>query len=180
MTLEQSDNFKAAVAHVLKAEGGYSNHPLDTGGPTNYGITLATLTTWRGVPCTAADVEALTEGEARAVYHAMFWLAYRLDLLTDCTLATAVFDQVVNRGPRVAVRTLQSVLESTIAPGLEIDGLLGPKTASVANGAPARELTISFVHEAQRGYRDLCAARPSQAVFLEGWLARTERLFPTP
>lgn len=33
--------FDTALARLLAHEGGYSNHPSDPGGPTNYGITLA-------------------------------------------------------------------------------------------------------------------------------------------
>jgi lysozyme family protein len=36
------DSFAAALAFVLKHEGGYVDHPLDPGGATNRGITRTT------------------------------------------------------------------------------------------------------------------------------------------
>ncbi|HET7849893.1 MAG TPA: glycosyl hydrolase 108 family protein, partial [Pseudolabrys sp.] len=36
-----ASSYDAALARVLAHEGGYSNHPADPGGPTNFGITIA-------------------------------------------------------------------------------------------------------------------------------------------
>ena len=38
-----SSRFDACMPFIFKAEGGYSDNPADPGGPTNFGITLATL-----------------------------------------------------------------------------------------------------------------------------------------
>ena len=35
-----ASNYDASLARVLKHEGGYTNHPSDPGGPTNFGITI--------------------------------------------------------------------------------------------------------------------------------------------
>lgn len=46
-------------------QGGYSDHPLDPGGATNLGITLAELAKYRGRSVSKAEVRALTwEGAA--------------------------------------------------------------------------------------------------------------------
>ena len=34
-------NYNDCLTRLLKDEGGYTNNPNDSGGPTNYGITLA-------------------------------------------------------------------------------------------------------------------------------------------
>ena len=34
-------NYDDALARLIAHEGGYSNHPDDPGGPTNFGITIA-------------------------------------------------------------------------------------------------------------------------------------------
>ena len=56
-------NFDAALACVLRHEGGYVDHPLDPGGATNRGVTRATLAGVRGRPVSKAEVMALSLGE---------------------------------------------------------------------------------------------------------------------
>lgn len=169
-------SFQTAVEHIFNVEGGFCSHQNDAGGPTNFGVTLATLSRHRGETCTADDVRALTKDEATAIYLMLYWRATNLDLLENEAVATIVFDQVVNRGPRVAVRALQAVLQSTFAPDLAVDGILGPKTANAANCAPQTKLALKLVAEAQRGYLGLWRHQPSQGVFLQGWIARTWKL----
>jgi lysozyme family protein len=176
-------NADLAISHVLEIEGGFVNHPSDPGGATKYGITLATLCRWRGATVTADDVEKLSEAEARQIYLELYWRPAGLDLLTNPAVAAIVFDQVVNRGPGPAIRTLQIALQSTTGAEVDIDGHLGPKTASVANCAPQAILTIRLFVECQRAYLDLWRRRPERGVFLAGWLARTWRfleLLPRP
>lgn len=67
-----ANSFEPSLAHVLKHEGGYVNHPADPGGATNLGITAATLALARGHPVSPADVAALTRAEAAAIYRRFF------------------------------------------------------------------------------------------------------------
>lgn len=67
------DNFPACIAFTFQYEGGFSNNPRDPGGPTNYGITHATLAAWRHKPVTVQDVKNLTKAEAEEIYKANYW-----------------------------------------------------------------------------------------------------------
>lgn len=40
-------NFETVMQMVFGSEGGFSNHPKDKGGRTNYGVTQATYNGWR-------------------------------------------------------------------------------------------------------------------------------------
>lgn len=71
--VSHEDYFPRVMQFVARWEGGYVNHPLDKGGPTNMGITLATLARWRGRDVTAEDVQALTREEANEIYRAYYW-----------------------------------------------------------------------------------------------------------
>ena len=50
---------KEIIDGIIKREGGYVDHPADRGGPTKFGITLATLEAWRGHRITAAYMKDL-------------------------------------------------------------------------------------------------------------------------
>ena len=107
------NRFETCLAHVLRHEGGYVDHPSDPGGATNMGITRKTLAHWRNVsPWTdlpKLEVQKLTHGEAGLIYRALYWNACRAGDLPD-GVDLAVFDFAVNSGPDRAVRTLQARL----------------------------------------------------------------------
>ncbi|MBN8965586.1 MAG: secretion activator protein, partial [Rhizobiales bacterium] len=89
--------FPRALARVLAHEGGYSNHPDDPGGPTNFGITIADYRRYVKADATAADIKAMRVEEAETIYRAAYWDAMRCDDLA-AGLDYAVFDYGVNSG----------------------------------------------------------------------------------
>ena len=139
-------SFAAALALVLKNEGGYVNLPHDPGGATNMGITRKTLAAWRGVSVNSlpkSAVKALTVGEAGTIYRARYWTPIYADDL-PAGLDYAVFDYAVNSGPVTAARALQSVL------GVTVDGRIGPETVTAAKLDPAG--TINRLCDARLRY----------------------------
>ena len=76
-------NFDACLALVLKYEGGYVDHPRDPGGPTNMGITIATLSHELGHAATREDVRQMTRETAAAIYRKKFWNLVGGDELVD-------------------------------------------------------------------------------------------------
>jgi len=97
---------------IIRREGGYVNHPADRGGPTKFGITAQTLGAWRklGRAATAAEVQALTENEARAIYRQQYITGPGLDVITHPGLLHLLVDSGVHSGPKRAVQWLQSAL----------------------------------------------------------------------
>ena len=60
--------YDEALRRLLLHEGGYTNHPSDPGGPTNFGITIVDYRKYVKAGATAADVKAMHLDEARAIY----------------------------------------------------------------------------------------------------------------
>ncbi len=133
-----ADNFKRSLQHVLRYEGGFSNHPEDPGGATNYGITQRVLSEWREKPVSVADVKALQMGEVEQIYRARYWLKACCDWYPD-GIDLAVFDCAVNQGVGRATRMLQAAL------GVKQDGIIGPVTRAAIHDARSDEILCEFM-----------------------------------
>jgi lysozyme family protein len=113
-------SFETALSYVLVHEGGFADHPLDPGGATKFGITLATLAAWRKRPVARAEVMALDRREAAEIYRARYWNAVRGDELPR-GLDHAVFDLAVNSGPARSARLLCRALDLPEKPRISLD-----------------------------------------------------------
>ncbi len=111
------------TAILEQREGGtYTNNPADAGGPTRWGITLATLAADRVRPTSAADVAALTEDEARSIYRRRYILKPGFARIADDQVRWLLVDSAVLHGPKNAVRFLQRAV------GVMDDGVFGDRT----------------------------------------------------
>jgi lysozyme family protein len=90
-------NFDDCLTRVLKDEGGYSNNPNDSGGPTNFGITLTDYRKYIDPQGTASSVRRMSADDAKRIYKTKYW-----DTLSCDTLPSGVdysaFDYGVNSG----------------------------------------------------------------------------------
>ncbi len=93
-----SQNFQYALTQLLKDEGGYTNHPADPGGPTNFGITLVDYCKYIKKGGTAEDVKKMSVADAKAIYKAKYWNVMGCDQLPS-GVDYCVFDYAVNSGP---------------------------------------------------------------------------------
>ena len=161
--------FETALALVLASEGGFSSDTRDPGGPTNLGITAATLelAKQRAVVPHGTELRDLTQEHARAIYRSLYWLPIRGDDLPPA-LALATFDAATNMGVPTAILQLQAAL------GVKTDGIIGPKTLAAARRSSADTLDSLLAARAAR-YADLCASRPVLLRYRHGWLRRCFR-----
>lgn len=155
------------VLMVLKTEGGYVNNPSDKGGPTNYGVTIDTLASYRKSQVTAADIQALTLTEAAALYLNKFVIVPNFDQLVDIKLRAAMVDFGVLFGPIRAIQALQMLMK------VNVDGLLGPQSLATANTILdtrpiINQLSVIRVNK----HTDRVMYDASQLQFFRGWVAR--------
>lgn len=141
--------FQNSLKFVLSREGGYSNHPNDTGGETNKGITHKTYDTYRrsnNLP--TRSVKDITDKEISDIYYNNYYKASGADKIKDPQLSTVVFDTAVNMG----VGRAQTILNQS-------------------NGDANKYLDLRL-----QKYKDFAEAKPSQKVFLKGWNNRVTAL----
>ena len=155
------------IADILRREGGYADHHADHGGPTQYGVTQATLAAWRGQPVTVDDVRTLTEAEAAAIYQQRYVIAPGFTAIQDPALRGLLVDFGVHSGPARAIKALQQALG-----GLHVDGVLGSLTLEALRRADPVVLYKAVLTRRVLFVADLAMKDRSQLVFLKGWLAR--------
>jgi lysozyme family protein len=68
-----ASNREAAISKTLSYEGGYTNHPSDPGGPTNWGITIKDARMYWAPNATAEDIKAMPKGIAIDIYRQKYW-----------------------------------------------------------------------------------------------------------
>jgi uncharacterized protein (TIGR02594 family) len=162
--------FEVALAHVLVLEGGWSDDPLDPGGPTNKGITLADLArerrlaiTEQSYPALLTELRQISDQLVRDIYRNRYWRAARCADL-PAALALMHFDAAVNQGVTGAARMLQRAL------GVAVDGEIGPITLGAARNCNVAATLEAYAAVRRRRYRAL----PTFWRFGRGWLRRVD------
>lgn len=171
-----SGRFARSLEMLLRHEGGYVDHPLDKGGPTNKGVTKAVYDSYRaakGLP--AGDVRDLKDDELKEIYYEGYWRPARCNEMPSEAMAALMFDAAVNHGPKRAVRLLQQGAGMPVA---KCDGVWGNETKRFVTAAAARavELVDACLLARERFYREIVRLNPSQAAFIKGWMNRVAGL----
>ena len=154
------------IGDIVRREGGFVDNPEDRGGPTKYGVTVKSLSAWRGHPCTRTDVLDLEEGEARAILSEIYVARPNFDKINDAEVRNLVVDWGVNSGPTNAIRALQCATDQ------QADGVLGPNSIAAVNRVEPRKLFNQILAARLAFIGKLISRDPSQSVFAEGWMNR--------
>lgn len=173
--------FERSWIKLRFVERGYSNHPKDRGGPTNYGITeaVARANGYRG------DMKDLPIETAKNIAKSQYWNTLRLDdvfPLVGEDVTHELMDTGYNMGIATAGQFLQRTLnvlnrEGRDYPDLLVDGLIGPMTLNALAGYMAKRRTqqgqtvllraLNCLQGAR--YVDIAEIRPANEAFVYGW-----------
>ena len=149
--------FDYAFDYVLQNEGGYSNHSADRGGETKWGVTRAVAEE------NDFDFATLSLGDAKLLYRRLYWM---FDGIRDRRLAAKMLDLTINFGKSGGTRVIQA------ACGAKIDGIWGPQTERMITNLSTEEALERLSQAASDRYVDIVRERPTQLVFLKGWMRR--------
>jgi lysozyme family protein len=170
-------DFSIAYLPLKRHEGGYANNRLDRGGETYAGISRKNWPGWSGwklidaaksapgFPGNLRQVPGLPDKVAD-FYQENFWSPNRYGEIASQEIANWMLDRAVNCGDGTANRMLQRALGGTA------DGVIGSQTLAHANAAEPAALREQLREQAIAYYRHIVDNDPSQACFLDGWLAR--------
>ena len=168
-------NFLSICVWVLKQEDAtLSGKVVDLGdgqGLTRFGIGQASNPNVQSDFWTMPAAEALPIAEN--IYRVAYWNRFQGDQIADDGVASCLLSFSINDGEAREVRMLQDCLN------IPIDGVFGPQTLEYANAFDPKQLAAALRMAQADFYRATAAARPADARFLDGWLARAARVYPS-
>ena len=134
-------NIDTLIDAVIAREGGYSNHPADRGGPTNWGVTQQVARAYGYM----GDMSKMPRATAVSIYKSRYWTGPKFDQVAAIfpEIGHEIFDTGINMGPAVAAKFLQRVLNvcnrgGDDYPDITADGNIGPMTLAAARSLKAK------------------------------------------
>ena len=186
-----ADNFSIAHKFTAQWEGGLSDDAADSGGLTKFGVDLAMMqdiaSTQAGrdtldrmgiiLPVTRNTIKNLTEAQAASIYRWQAWEALKLDLI-PLRPAVVLYDAAVNSGPKQSVKLAQRGYNRCVTYGqpLVADGVMGPATRAAMQQADTDKCLTAMLDEREKFFQTIVNNKPSQQVFLKGWINRVDDL----
>jgi len=159
------ENFEKSLEHLLRSEGGYSNHPSDPGGATNLGVTQAVWEDWIDRAVTEENMRALTPAKVAPLYRELYWDRVKGDKLPS-GVDYCVFDAAVNSGVSRAAKWLQTTV------GAVADGAIGEQTLKQV--LLTNPLMVIDKYSATR--LEFLKGRSTWPTFGKGWERRVEEV----
>lgn len=171
---------ESMIEATIGKEGGYSNHPNDTGGETMWGITVA-VARRNGYTGPMRD---LPREKAVAIYRQEYAIRPGFAAVAEISpmVGEELFDSGVNFGPARPSLWFQQALNGLnnggkLYPDIAEDGDIGPgslaafKAYRAARGAEADSVMLKALNCLQGAkYIELARTRGANESFLFGWL----------
>ena len=146
-----------SINKTLLHEGGYVNNPLDSGGPTKYGITSHDLP--------GVDIQNLTVPQA-VVYYTEHYVKPLYVQIQNQEVLDKLFDFGVLFGVVTAIMNLQRVVKVTS------DGIFGSGTLQAVNEFDPSNLIKGYKLALSTHVENIILAHPEDKAFYHGWINR--------
>lgn len=171
------------IDEIIRIEGGYVNDPSDSGGETNFGITVAAARAYGY----AGAMRDLPREVAFGIYSARYWDAVRADDLATLSprIAAEVVDTGVNAGTGRAAEFLQRALNVFNNRGgfyrdIKVDKSIGPATVDALRSYLLMRDEGTFLEALNclQGafYIELAERREKDERFVYGWIKERVKL----
>ena len=183
--MTDQEKFDRAIAFSLKEEGGrnfniVNGKPVikgyakaDSGGPTAYGVTWATLkAAYKAGIVTHDDICKLTPEEARTIYKANYWDKYKWHEL-EWPVCLCCLDCCINHGGFASILQRAAI---DCGHSVVVDGKFGPKTFAALKACDPKMLARAIYEQRKKYYQKIVARKPSQNKYLKGWLRRADEM----
>lgn len=178
--------FDSIVKKTFSFEGGYQNFANDTANynslgqlvGTNRGISAIAYEQYLKRPPTVADIKAITEGTAKAVYKKLFWDKVQGDLIKNDSVAHIIFDSHIGSGGTGLQQVRKAI---NMAAGKTVVSVnSAPLTVAEANVINSLNPSIFFniLKDARLAFfQYLADSKPEKyGMFLKGWNNRLAKI----
>lgn len=170
-------NFAKAQKIVGLNEGGYQNNPSDEGNyymgqliGTNWGISAPTLASYLGHTPTKTEMVNLSRTVAESILKTFYWNKNNFDLLGNQSIATLIYDGVVNHGTNGMRFLMEKALRILNNP-LAYHEVFTIKGLKLLNSLNQRNLFNAVKQARADKYRS-----STKKQFINGWLKRLDRI----
>lgn len=148
----------------IKLEGGFVNRRDDRGGATKYGISIGTLSEWRGRRVTVQEVKALSVEEAKHILKKLYIENPGFTRIKDEIVLEQLFDVAVHFNQSIAAQLLQGIA------GVKVDGHFGKESAAAVDKLPLSLVIFELTARKLEVYAASVSSNPNNAA---GFLNRS-------
>lgn len=168
--------FDQAFDYLMGDEGRtFVNDPIDSGGPTKFGITQLSMSHYKKRNVSVWEIETLTEEEAKQIYFQNYWNPLQCGQMKKIAMSICVFNSGVLYGVGTAARLTQRAANICGAT-LKVDGFIGEETVLSLNPIKQEEFLKAFHGLVIARIDDIIKVNPKNEKFRHGWTNRTNRL----
>lgn len=174
-------NFEKAQKIVGIIEGGYQNDPRDSGNyymgnliGTNWGISAPTLAAYLGRTPSKTEMQNLSRQTAEHILKINYWLSNHLEKIQNQSLATLIYDGVVNHGTNTMRFLLVKALR-LLGYSLVYYEVFTRKGIQLLNRQNQKKLFYAIKKVRTDKYR-----QSEKKEMIQGWLNRLDRIHYYP